>query len=77
MDDNYQVLDGCRLLFSRLWHVGLKNEDQHLWSLAIDLGASCTTETDDSVTHLVTSTTLTEKVSLLQCTVTQTLSSKI
>ena len=60
----WQVLKGCKVLFSRLWHVGLKNEDQPQWLLASILGAMCTVEPDDSVTHLVTTNLSTDKVSI-------------
>ena len=57
-----QVLKGTKVLFSRLWHVGEKSEEQPLWILAKQLGAECTAKLDDSVTHVVTDTKLTEKV---------------
>ena len=58
-----QILKGTKVLFSRLWHVGEKSEEQPLWILATQLGAECTTRLDGSVTHVVTDTKLTEKVS--------------
>lgn len=50
------------MIFSRLWQVGEKSEQQPLWLLATQLGAQCTTTLDSTVTHLVTDTKFTEKV---------------
>lgn len=65
-----QILKSTKVLFSRLWHVGERSEEQPLWILATQLGAKCTTQLDNSVTHVVTNTLLTEKVdglNLLNC----------
>ena len=59
---NMQILAKTKVLFSRLWHVGEKSEEQPLWLLALQLGAECTTKLDSSVTHVVTNTKFTEKV---------------
>lgn len=59
-----QILRNTKILFSRLWHVGEKAENQPYWVLALQLGAECTTTLDESVTHVVTNTKFTEKASI-------------
>ena len=57
-----QVLQGTKLMFSRLWPTDVKSQDHHLWQMAERLGAECTTVLDNSVTHVVTNTKSTAKV---------------
>ncbi|KAI3928517.1 hypothetical protein MKW98_024118 [Papaver atlanticum] len=46
-----EVLKGCKLVFSGVWRIGEKAENQKLWRVAEDLGAICCEELDSSVTH--------------------------
>ncbi|KAJ7527617.1 hypothetical protein O6H91_16G063600 [Diphasiastrum complanatum] len=49
-----KILMGCRIVFSRIFPVGLANPESHpLWQLAEALGAQCVASIDDSVTHVV------------------------
>ena len=57
-----QVLQGTKLMFSRLWPTDVKSQEHHLWQMAERLGAECSTVLDDSVTHVVTNTKSTAKV---------------
>jgi len=57
------VLEGTRVIFSRLWKNDVKPHEHPLWKLATGLGAHCTTQLDEDVTHLITDTMATEKVS--------------
>ncbi|KAK9082700.1 hypothetical protein Scep_029171 [Stephania cephalantha] len=56
-----EVLKDCRLVFSRVWKLGERPHSQRLWEMAQQLGATCDTELDESVTHVVSTDTGTEK----------------
>ncbi|MCL7035124.1 hypothetical protein MKW94_027881 [Papaver nudicaule] len=56
-----EVLNGCKLVFSHVWGMEEKPENQKLWKLAEELGASCCKELDSSVTHVVSTDMRTEK----------------
>ncbi|XP_024362469.1 uncharacterized protein [Physcomitrium patens] len=58
-----RVLDGCRVLFSRIFPVGEANPHLHpLWRLAEQFGASCCLHINDKVTHVVAISLGTDKV---------------
>ncbi|XP_024357659.1 uncharacterized protein [Physcomitrium patens] len=58
-----RVLDGCRVLFSRIFPVGEANPHLHpLWRLAEQFGASCCLYINDKVTHVVAISLGTDKV---------------
>nr|GMD37772.1 RNA polymerase II C-terminal domain phosphatase-like 4 [Ipomoea batatas] len=48
-----EVLEGCKIVFSQLFPTKFQAENHHLWRMAEQLGATCTTELDQSVTHVV------------------------
>ncbi|XP_059667635.1 RNA polymerase II C-terminal domain phosphatase-like 4 isoform X2 [Cornus florida] len=56
-----EVLDGCKVVFSRVFPTKFQAENHPLWKMAEQLGALCTTELDPSVTHVVSTDTGTEK----------------
>ncbi|XP_059635564.1 RNA polymerase II C-terminal domain phosphatase-like 4 isoform X2 [Cornus florida] len=56
-----EVLDGCKVVFSRVFPTKFQAENHHLWKMAEQLGATCTTEIDPSVTHVVSTDKGTEK----------------
>ncbi|KAI3883968.1 hypothetical protein MKX03_028604 [Papaver bracteatum] len=56
-----EVLNGCKLVFSGIWPIGEKAENQKLWRVAEELGAICSEELDSSVTHVVSTDVGTEK----------------
>ncbi|KAJ4840968.1 hypothetical protein Tsubulata_018162 [Turnera subulata] len=47
------VLRGCKIIFSRVFPTQFQADNHHLWKIAEHLGATCTTELDPSVTHVV------------------------
>ncbi|KAF6171291.1 hypothetical protein GIB67_036959 [Kingdonia uniflora] len=55
-----EVLKDCKLLFSHIWR-GECPENKKLWLMAKHLGASCFTELDQSVTHIVSLVAGTDK----------------
>lgn len=58
-----KILDGCRIVFSRVFPVGEANPHLHpLWQTAEQFGASCTNQIDDQVTHVVANSLGTDKV---------------
>uniref|UniRef100_A0A5B7AD29 protein-serine/threonine phosphatase n=1 Tax=Davidia involucrata TaxID=16924 RepID=A0A5B7AD29_DAVIN len=56
-----EVLKGCKVVFSRVFPTKLPGESHHLWKMAEQLGATCSTEVDPSVTHVIATDTGTEK----------------
>ncbi|KAG6676550.1 hypothetical protein I3842_15G157200 [Carya illinoinensis] len=56
-----EVLKGCKLVFSRVFPTRFQADNHHLWKLAEDLGATCSTELDPSVTHVISTDAGTEK----------------
>ncbi|OVA04195.1 BRCT domain [Macleaya cordata] len=56
-----EVLKGCKLVFSHVWKLGERVENQKLWEMAEQLGATCCKELDPSVTHVVSMDSGTEK----------------
>ncbi|CAI8592093.1 unnamed protein product [Vicia faba] len=63
-----KILDGCRIVFSRVFPVGEANPHHHpLWQTAEQFGASCTNQIDDQVTHVVANSLGTDKVNWAIC----------
>lgn len=56
-----EILSGCKIVFSRVFPTKFHAENHQLWKLAEQLGATCLTELDPSVTHVVAMDTGTEK----------------
>jgi len=48
-----KVLEGCKIVFSRIFPMDYPAEKHHLWRTAEELGATCSTALDESVTHVV------------------------
>ncbi|XP_057873270.2 RNA polymerase II C-terminal domain phosphatase-like 4 isoform X2 [Cryptomeria japonica] len=48
-----KILEGCKIVFSRIFPTAYPAEKHHLWRLAEELGATCSTTLDESVTHVV------------------------
>ena len=59
-----QVLAGVRILFSRVIPLEQKPESHALWRLALAFGALCFTHMDAGITHVITNTVGTEKVTI-------------
>ncbi|CAH8358778.1 unnamed protein product [Eruca vesicaria subsp. sativa] len=57
-----EILKGCKVVFSRVFPTKCQAEDHPLWRVAEGLGATCATEVDASVTHVVAVDVGTEKV---------------
>lgn len=55
------VLKGCKIVFSHEFPSNVEAENQPLWKMAEQLGASCSTQVDPSVTHVVSGDAGTEK----------------
>ncbi|KAF8389203.1 hypothetical protein HHK36_025896 [Tetracentron sinense] len=56
-----EVLKDCKLVFSRVFPTKFHAENHQLWKMAEQLGATCSTELDTFVTHVVSTDTGTEK----------------
>ncbi|KAL4654354.1 hypothetical protein ACB092_01G372300 [Castanea dentata] len=56
-----EILKGCKIVFSRVFPTKYQAENHHLWKMAEQLGATCATELDSSVTHVVSNDVGTEK----------------
>ncbi|KNA24994.1 hypothetical protein SOVF_010340 [Spinacia oleracea] len=56
-----QVLRDCRIVFSAVFHRNYVAADHRLWKMAQELGATCSTTFDSSVTHVVSLDCSTEK----------------
>jgi RNA polymerase II C-terminal domain phosphatase-like 3/4 len=48
-----EILQGCHIVFSWVFPLGVKPEEQEIWKLAEEMGARCYSAVDDSVTHVV------------------------
>ncbi|KAI3929520.1 hypothetical protein MKX01_025688 [Papaver californicum] len=58
-----KILAGCRIVFSRIFPVGVANPKLHsLWQTAEQFGAVCTNQIDERVTHIVATSLGTDKV---------------
>ncbi|CAH9088280.1 unnamed protein product [Cuscuta europaea] len=56
-----EVLKGCKVVFSRVFPNHIQAEKHQLWRMAEQLGATCATEVDESVTHVVSTDAGTDK----------------
>ncbi|KAK6944365.1 BRCT domain [Dillenia turbinata] len=56
-----EVLKGCKIIFSRVFPNKFPPQSHPLWKMAEQLGATCATEVDEPVTHVVAMDTGTEK----------------
>ncbi|KAK1550573.1 hypothetical protein Q3G72_021261 [Acer saccharum] len=56
-----EVLKGCKIVFSRVFPTRYQAADHHLWKMGEQLGATCMTELDPSVTHVISTDVGTEK----------------
>ncbi|KAK3138876.1 hypothetical protein QOZ80_5AG0374580 [Eleusine coracana subsp. coracana] len=48
-----EVLQGCKLVFSRVFPRHARPQDQFIWKMAEQLGAVCCTDVDSKATHVV------------------------
>ncbi|KAL6129198.1 hypothetical protein ACLB2K_072551 [Fragaria x ananassa] len=56
-----QVLNGCKIVFSHVFPSSVEASTHPLWKMAEQLGATCSTEFDADVTHVVAANTRTQK----------------
>ncbi|ERN16583.1 hypothetical protein AMTR_s00031p00210270 [Amborella trichopoda] len=64
-----KILKGCKVVFSRIFHVGFTNHHLHpLWQTAEKFGAICSNQIDDEVTHVVAISLGTDKVNWVMST---------
>ncbi|KAG6510979.1 RNA polymerase II C-terminal domain phosphatase-like 4 isoform X1 [Zingiber officinale] len=56
-----EILQGCKIVFSRVFPSNSLAQDQPIWKMAEQLGATCCTEVDPSVTHVISTDTGTQK----------------
>uniref|UniRef100_A0A0D9V8E3 RNA polymerase II C-terminal domain phosphatase-like n=2 Tax=Leersia perrieri TaxID=77586 RepID=A0A0D9V8E3_9ORYZ len=56
-----EVLEGCKLVFTRVFPLHHRPQDQMLWKMAEQLGAVCCTDVDSTVTHVIALDLGTEK----------------
>ncbi|KAK6151454.1 hypothetical protein DH2020_014089 [Rehmannia glutinosa] len=56
-----EILKDCKVVFSRVFPTNFPAEQHTLWKMAEQLGATCSTELDPSVTHVVSTDAGTEK----------------
>lgn len=56
-----EVLKGCRIVFTHVFPTNFQADNHPLWKMAEQLGATCVTEHDLSVTHVVSMDAGTEK----------------
>lgn len=56
-----EILQGCKIVFSRVFPSEANAADQPIWKLAEQLGAICCTEVDPSVTHVISTDKGTKK----------------
>ncbi|XP_031490042.1 RNA polymerase II C-terminal domain phosphatase-like 3 isoform X2 [Nymphaea colorata] len=63
VSEQRRILQGCKIIFSRVFPVGEANPHLHpLWKLAEQFGAVCTNQLDEQVTHVVANSLGTDKV---------------
>ncbi|XP_010928003.1 RNA polymerase II C-terminal domain phosphatase-like 4 isoform X2 [Elaeis guineensis] len=60
-DIRREILQGCKIVFSRIFPSKSEPEDQPIWKLAEQLGATCCTDVDVSITHVVSTDAGTQK----------------
>ncbi|CAN6349629.1 unnamed protein product [Urochloa humidicola] len=56
-----EVLQGCKLVFSRVFPNNARPQEQMIWKMAEHLGAECSADMDSTVTHVVAVDLGTEK----------------
>lgn len=56
-----EILEGCNIVFSRVFPSNVRAEEQPIWKLAEQMGATCFADVDDSVTHVVAQGLTTKK----------------
>lgn len=56
-----EVLEGCKIVFTRVFPNSFPAREHHLWKIAEQLGAICATEFDESTTHVVSMDAGTDK----------------
>ena len=56
-----EVLKDCKIVFTHVFPTNFTAEHHHLWKIAEQLGATCSTEVDPSVTHVVSGDAGTDK----------------
>lgn len=56
-----EVLQGCKVVFSRVFPSSSRPQDQIIWKMAEQLGAICCADMDSTVTHVVAVDSGTEK----------------
>ncbi|GAA0168352.1 protein phosphatase [Lithospermum erythrorhizon] len=56
-----EVLQGCKIVFSRIFPTKFPGKKHHLWRMAEHLGATCSTKLDELVTHVVSTDVSTGK----------------
>lgn len=56
-----EILKGCKIVFTGVIPIQCQPENHHYWKLAEKLGATFSTEVDESVTHVVSMNDKTEK----------------
>lgn len=56
-----EVLKGCKVVFTRVFPTHSKAENHPIWKMAEQLGATCSTEVDPFVTHVISADVGTEK----------------
>ncbi|KAJ1262729.1 hypothetical protein BS78_09G132200 [Paspalum vaginatum] len=56
-----EVLQGCKLVFSRVFPNTARPQEQMMWKMAEHMGAVCSTDVDSTVTHVVAVDLGTEK----------------
>nr|XP_011470573.1 PREDICTED: RNA polymerase II C-terminal domain phosphatase-like 4 [Fragaria vesca subsp. vesca] len=56
-----QVLNGCKIVFSHVFPLSVEASTHPLWKMAEQLGATCSTEFDADVTHVIAANTRTQK----------------
>uniref|UniRef100_A0A0D9V8E1 protein-serine/threonine phosphatase n=1 Tax=Leersia perrieri TaxID=77586 RepID=A0A0D9V8E1_9ORYZ len=57
----WEVLEGCKLVLTRVFPLHYRPQDQMLWKMAEQLGAVCCTDVDSTVTHVIALDLGTEK----------------
>ncbi|KAL6539319.1 RNA polymerase II C-terminal domain phosphatase-like 4 [Orobanche hederae] len=60
-DVRKEVLNGCKVVFSRVFPTNFPAEHHPLWKMAEQLGATCSLELDPSITHVVSMDAGTDK----------------
>ncbi|KAM5549393.1 RNA polymerase II C-terminal domain phosphatase-like 4 [Rosa sericea] len=56
-----EVLKGCKIVFSHVFPSNVEANTHPLWKMAEQLGATCSTQVDPSVTHVVAANARTQK----------------